>query len=141
MAMGATMLFFEVRDLDFVESCGFYTGEDTTKTEIFDLSEKDLNIVIDGNSKGYQLRYDDTLENKAKVVLDSVDYKTSNHSLYIDDFNYEIHHNYGFNDGIDVFHRLIEGFKEGKVYTCNNYSEVVVYIAKENKDKVHVSYD
>lgn len=55
MAIGTTMLVFEIKEFEFVDGRSAYYGSDTVKTQTFRVKDQDLNIVFeDDYYTGYE---------------------------------------------------------------------------------------
>lgn len=135
IAMGATMLFFELQDYDTVQACNLiYDREKTVKS--FDISKENLQIIFDEHNVSYEWEYDDSLNGEVKVEIGSnIDYRVTSNRLVIDDTHYESVKTF------DIIEKVMDGLKEKKLYQCNGNVSIKIICAKANRDQIQIKYD
>lgn len=139
MAIGTTMLVFEIKDYKFVE--GAYHGrEENQKTETFSVKNDKLTLVfVEKEHTSYHFVYDESLQDEVNITCSShVEYRRREHEIYIDDID---HNDINVNDGFSVFHQFMEGLKKHEIYTFENYADVTITTAKKNRDRVDIYYE
>lgn len=139
IAMGATMLFFEVKDFDTQNACDLILDQDKT-VKTFDVSKENLRITFDGRNQSYEWEYDESLDDEVRVeIVGTTDFSVTNNQLYIDDDS-----RYGFSHYVrpfEVFERILEGLKDKKIYYCNNDVSVKIISSRAMKDRVQINHD
>lgn len=144
MAIGTTMLVFEIKDFKFVDNRGDFINKEEYKSHTFNVSKDDLELTFKNHSSAsYEWVYDDSMQNEVKVELyGGSDYNVNDKDNKLDILN---SHNYDSdNDGLDsldYFNRFIDGLKQKKVYVFNNSSNIVITSSYKNRDRVNINYE
>lgn len=144
MAIGTTMLVFEIKEFKFVDNRGDSISKEGYKSYIFNVSKHDLDLTFKNSSDtSYEWVYDDSLENEVKIEVyggidHNVDVKDNKISI-LNDRSYN-HDNDGL-DGLDYFNRFIDGLKEKKVYVFDSLSNIVITSSYKNRDNVNINYE
>lgn len=139
MAIGGTMMFFEVKDYTAVNACELYDKHFYSSVNTFDISKKDLNIYMGRSYVDYEFVIDESYGDKVKIEApDYIDQTVSEHEYYVEGYNdrhYEAEAGWNtFTNAIDI---IIEGLKEHKLYSCNGTR--VIRITCSSKAKAHIN--
>ena len=136
LAMGATMLFFEIKDFEVDTSCSFYN--DSRDTEVFNVAKKDLTLVYYDTYNAYDFVYDETIGDEVHVEINtSVDYQVNHNQLRINGYQGS---DIDGDQPFKVFNKIVEGLKKMKLYQCNS-EEITIRVSKANRSKVHIEYN
>ena len=133
MAIGTTMLVFEIKEFEFVDGRSAYYGSDTVK-------DQDLNIVFeDDYYTGYEWKYDESMKDEVRIEYTSdMQVKTNGNTMIIEE---RYNHEWGVNDGMDFLNTFLDGLKQRKVYTMDYRDNVVIVSSSQMRDRVHVISD
>ena len=132
MAIGTTMLVFEIKEFEFVDGRSAYYGSDTVKTQTFRVKNQDLNIV-------YEWKYDESMKDEVRIEYTSdMQVKTNGNTMIIEE---RYNHEWGVNDGMDFLNTFLDGLKQRKVYTMDYRDNVVIVSSSQMRDRVHVISD
>lgn len=142
MAIGTTMLVFEIKDFKIVDDRGEYMSKDTYKSHTFNVSKNDLIITFKNVSgTSYEWKYDDTMKDEVKVELfGNTDYKIYDKDNKLTIFNRGYHKDSDM-DGFDYFNRFIDGLKQKKIYNYTTSSDIVITSSYKNQDHVKIDYE
>ena len=140
MAIGTTMLVFEIKEFEFVDGRSAYYGSDTVKTQTFRVKDQDLNIVFeDDYYTGYEWKYDESMKDEVRIEYTSdMQVKTNGNTMIIEE---RYNHEWGVNDGMDFLNTFLDGLKQRKVYTMDYRDNVVIVSSSQMRDRVHVISD
>lgn len=140
MAIGTTMLVFEIKEFDFVDGRSAYYGSDAVKTQTFNVKDKDLNIIFDDDYyTSYEWKYDESMKDEVRVEYSSdIHVNSSGHTMYIEN-RYD--HDWGVNDGLDFLNTFLDGLKHRKVYTMDYRENVVIVSSSKARERVHINYE
>ena len=140
MAIGTTMLVFEIKEFEFVDVRSAYYGSDTVKTQTFRVKDQDLNIVFeDDYYTGYEWKYDESMKDEVRIEYTSdMQVKTNGNTMIIEE---RYNHEWGVNDGMDFLNTFLDGLKQRKVYTMDYRDNVVIVSSSQMRDRVHVISD
>ncbi|MBU9105410.1 hypothetical protein KTG08_05005 [[Clostridium] innocuum] len=140
MAIGTTMLVFEIKEFEFVDGRSAYYGSDTVKTQTFRVKDQDLNIVFeDDYYTGYEWKYDESMKDEVRIEYTSdMQVKTNGNTMIIEE---RYNHEWGVNDGMDFLNTFLDGLKQRKVYMMDYRDNVVIVSSSQMRDRVHVISD
>ena len=140
MAIGTTMLVFEIKESELVDGRSAYYGSDTVKTQTFRVKDQDLNIVFeDDYYTGYEWKYDESMKDEVRIEYTSdMQVKTNGNTMIIEE---RYNHEWGVNDGMDFLNTFLDGLKQRKVYTMDYRDNVVIVSSSQMRDRVHVISD
>lgn len=138
IAIGFTMIFFEIKDYKEVNGCDLYNPEYYTTTNTFDVSDKDLNITLEDGFIRYDIIIDESMKDKVKVeTSEAVLTEVSDNRLYVRESDLHSYQNYNYReDLLDLFHKVIDGLKEHKIYTCESNEVVRITCSKEMRNRI-----
>lgn len=140
IAIGCTMIFFEIQDYQEVSGCDLYNPEYYSKTNTFDVSDNDLNIELEDGFIRYEIILDESMKDKVKVeTSENVLTEVSEYHVYVKDSNLRSYQNYNYRkDLLDLFHTLIDGLKEHKIYICESEYVVRITCSKEMRNRIKI---
>lgn len=139
IAMGATMLFFEIKDYESENVCDLLFDQDKT-IRTFDVSNEDLKIYFDSRATSYEWEYDDSLDNEVKVeMIGTMDFRINNNKLTIDD-DYD-HISSRYVKPVEIFDKVLDGLKNKKLYYCNESMRVKITCSRDARNRIQISYD
>lgn len=138
MAIGTTMMVFELKEYEFVDSA---TTEDTTyRKETFQLKEGEtlaLSFEPSVHNREIDMVYDESLKDgEVKVAFtDNVRYELSSNKLVITDNRYG-----GSSRETNRFDRFIEGLKKHKVYVNYQHANIILSVnRKTSSEQLQIS--
>ena len=135
MAIGTTMLVFEIKEFEFVDGRSAYYGSDTVKTQTFRVKDQDLNIVFEDD---YYTGYESMKDEVRIEYTSDMQVKTNGNTMIIEE---RYNHEWGVNDGMDFLNTFLDGLKQRKVYTMDYRDNVVIVSSSQMRDRVHVISD
>lgn len=144
MAIGGTMMFFELKDYKAVSACDLYDKHYYSSINTFDVTNEDLDIFLEkGHGIYYEFVEDASLGNNVKIETSNyIDRKVKGNQFYVDGYygtNYDAGD--GWNAFTNVINTVIEGLKDHKLYTCDNSGGIRITCSKEAKAKVNINYE
>ena len=84
MAIGTTMLVFEIKEFEFVDGRSAYYGSDTVKTQTFRVKDQDLNIVFeDDYYTGYEWKYDERNRAYSTIEVSGIPKESRGDTKYV----------------------------------------------------------
>lgn len=137
MAVGTTMLVFEIKDFEIVDGVYGDEGDQIVHKE-FDVSKENLDIRFEnGYAVSYDWKYDESMGDKVIVKFhNSTDYSVHGHTLRIKDIYYGEK-----KDGMFFLNIFLDGLKEKKFYTFDTYDSITITGSRSSRDKVNFVYD
>lgn len=145
MAIGTTMLVFEIKDFTFVDGTSLYINKDgkSTTSETFRVTNNNrLRIDFKRDDIDVKFAYDETLGDKVIVdINDNIDYKVNNNHLNIYDWQSRHNVSYSIRNSIDAMNTLIDGLKDRKVYTLDYYEFPTITVHCTSEMKKYISID
>lgn len=140
MAIGTTMLVFEIRDFEFVDEEMSGTSSSTWQSKTISIGEDRLRIVLDDDHDiSYYWKYDESMGDDIRIEYSSrVQLSQSNQTIYVrNDHNHE----WTISKGIDVLDSFLDGLKEHKIYTWTYTADIVITSSSATRDRVYIDYD
>lgn len=140
IAIGCTMIFFEIKDYKQVNACELYDPDYYTTTNTFDVHDQEVTIELENSFIQYDIIIDETMKDKVKVeTSEDVVTEVSGQKLYVRESNMFSYKRYDHRDDIlDLVHTVIEGLKEHKIYTCDNDNVVRITCSKEMRNRIKI---
>lgn len=137
MAIGTTMLIFEIKDFKIVDGVNFKDAKNT-HIEEFDVSKADLDIRFEnGQTCSYRWEYDEGMKDTVRVQLQNdVEYRVRNHAIHIESVSYRDEY-----EPFEYLNMFIEGLKDKKLYTLEGDDTIVFTSSSDARDRVNFIYD
>lgn len=140
MAIGTTMLLFEVKDFKIVDGNGALVNKKDYRVLTYSVSKKEMNIVLpDDSGISYEWKYDDSMKDEVRIeIAKDMNYKNDNDDNKLDIIN--IKYNDYERNTYDYLNTFIEGLKQKKVYVYHTTSNIIITTSYDNMDKVNLNY-
>ena len=143
MAIGATMMFFEVKDFTAVSACDLYDEHYYSSVNTFDVSQENVSITIRENYIDYDFNIDESLGDTVKIEsTDDIAQSVNDHEYIIEGFK---DHDDGvedsWNDMTRAINVVIDGLKEHKLYSCSGNNAIRITCSSKAKAKININYE
>lgn len=140
MAIGTTMLLFEVKDFRIVDGNGVFTHEKDYRVLTYDVSKNNMYITFpDDANISYEWHYNDSMKDDVRIeITKDIIYKNDekDNTLDVLDTKYDDHER-NFYDYLNTF---IEGLKHKKIYVYDTTRNIIITTSYDNIDKVNIKY-
>lgn len=144
MAVGGTMMFFELKDYKAVSACDLYDKHYYSSINTFDVTDKDLDIILEeGHGIYYDFVEDESMGNTVRVETnDYIEQQVNGNQFYVEGYgNHYYDAQDGWNEFTNVINIVIEGLKDHKLYSCDSSSAIRITCSKEAKAKININYE
>ena len=127
MAIGATMLLFEVREYEVIDDLSVLSD-----TQQVTYSAKDIDGIIFKDYPNYSWECDDSLGDEIKIFYTSAEIKQDKDYLRIESNN---HH------AFDELNMFLDGIKHKKMYTNEALNQIKIVSSSKVYDTMEIMYE